>query len=131
MVVSTHDERMIPLADTVVELVPKFLDDRRDPEPVDLAAGEVLFAQGSWGDLVYVVESGEIDIVRVLGPDREETLITLQKGAYFGETGPLFGLPRSATARAKADARVTAYTVRSFRDHVDGKTPPTFSDDPL
>ncbi len=131
VVVSTHDERMIPLADTVVELVPKFLDDRRQPEPVDLAAGEVLFAQGSWGDLVYVVESGEIDIVRVHGPDREETLITLQKGAYFGETGPLFGLPRSATARAKTDARVTGYTVRSFRDHVDGKTPTTFSDDPL
>ncbi|HET8931391.1 MAG TPA: ABC transporter ATP-binding protein, partial [Acidimicrobiales bacterium] len=52
VVVSTHDERMIPLADVVVEMVPKFLDDQSEPEQRTLTDGEVLFEQGSWGSLV-------------------------------------------------------------------------------
>lgn len=30
--------------------------------------------------------------------------------------GPLFGLPRSATVRARTDAVMTGYTVADFRD---------------
>jgi putative ABC transport system ATP-binding protein len=36
-------------------------------------------------------------------------------GNYFGEMGPLFNLPRTATARARTPARLIAYTVRDFR----------------
>ena len=32
--------------------------------------------------------------------------------------GPLFGLPRSASARATSDTVVTGYTVEQFRHHV-------------
>ena len=32
--------------------------------------------------------------------------------------GPLFGLPRSATVRARTDATVTGYTAAAFRDLV-------------
>ena len=35
---------------------------------------------------------------------------------YFGEMGPLFGLPRSATARATEPTVVTGYSVKDFRD---------------
>jgi putative ABC transport system ATP-binding protein len=31
---------------------------------------------------------------------------------------PLFGLPRSATARAHTDTTLTGYTATAFRDHV-------------
>ena len=35
---------------------------------------------------------------------------------YFWEMGPLFALPRSATARARTDATVVGYSVQSFRE---------------
>lgn len=118
VVVSTHDERMIPLADEVVEMVPKFLDDDTEPERVTLAAGDVLFDQGSWGSLVYVIDSGSIDIERDDVSGTTERLTTLEAGSYFGETGPMFGLQRSARARARTDAVVTGYPLRVFRDRI-------------
>lgn len=118
VVVSTHDERMIPLADVLVEMVPKFLDDETEPETVELADGEMLFDQGSWGSLVYLIDSGSIDIVRIESGDRSELLATLEAGKYFGETGPMFGLQRSARAVARGDTVVTGYPLRVFRDRV-------------
>jgi putative ABC transport system ATP-binding protein len=119
IVVVTHDDRLVPLADQVVELVPNLVMGTRDPQLVELAAGDELFAQGDWGDLVYVIESGEIDIVRLLADGGEEHRATLTPGRYFGEIAPMFGIRRSASARARTDSAVTGYTLRDFRDHVD------------
>ncbi len=115
VVVSTHDQRLLPLADRVVEMVPKFGMSSADPEHVSLSAEEELFSQGSWGERIYTIESGEIDIRRLRDDGTFEHRVTLGPGKYFGETGPLFGLPRSASAVARTDAVVTAYTVRDFR----------------
>ena len=43
VVVATHDSRILPLADRVVELVPDFAESNRPPTPAELKAGEVLF----------------------------------------------------------------------------------------
>ena len=45
VVVATHDSRMLPLADRVVELTPAVSTTNRPPETVHLKAGEVLFEQ--------------------------------------------------------------------------------------
>ena len=51
VVISTHDQRMLPLADRVVELVPQFGQaEGGEPEIVELVAGEELFEQGSMGE---------------------------------------------------------------------------------
>ena len=115
VVVSTHDQRLLPLADSVIELQPHVGGISALPERVELHPGEVLFRQGSWGERIYVVEKGEIDIVveRVDGTEELPTVVT--SGSYFGEMGPLFGIPRSATAKARTDAVVTGYTVTDFR----------------
>lgn len=117
VVIATHDERLLPLADRVVEMTPRAASESRPPEPVDLAAGEVLFRQGDQGDLVYEVDSGEVEIVRERLDGTFELLTVIEPGGYFGELAPMFGLRRSATARAKADgpAHVTGYTLREFR----------------
>ncbi|GAB5901655.1 ABC transporter ATP-binding protein [Mycolicibacterium mageritense] len=115
VVVATHDTRILPLADQVVELVPHVTETHERPETVRLRAGDVLFAQGSMGDLIYVVAAGEIAISRELASGGEETVRISTAGDYFGEMGPLFGLPRSATARAHTDATVIGYTVQAFR----------------
>jgi putative ABC transport system ATP-binding protein len=119
VVISTHDQRMLPLADRVVELVPQFgKAEGGEPVRVELAAGDELFTQGSFGELIYMLESGEIEILRRLENGSWESRATLDAGRYFGEIGPLFGMPRSATARAKTDAVVTGYSVRDFRQRI-------------
>jgi putative ABC transport system ATP-binding protein len=118
VVVATHDTRMLPLADRVVELVPEMAHTDHEPETVELRAGEVLFEQGTMGDMIYMVSDGEIELVRELPIGREELLKVAGAGDYFGEMGPLFALPRSASARAGTDATVVGYTVQQFRERL-------------
>lgn len=118
VVVATHDTRMLPLADRVVELVPHVATTDRAPETIRLAPGSVLFEQGTMGDLIYVVDEGEFDIVRELSGGGEELLRIAKTGDYFGEIGTLFGLPRSATVRARTEAEVTGYTGKAFRERL-------------
>jgi len=115
VIVATHDERITQLADKVVELVPHLPDNAREPQPRSLPAGEKLFDQGDDSDLVYVVESGEVEIFRVRADGSEEHLTTVSAGSYFGELGPLFNLPRSAAARALTDTELVGYSARLFR----------------
>jgi putative ABC transport system ATP-binding protein len=116
VVVATHDHRLLPLADQVVELVPDRVFSTRPPERVHLLPGEVLFRQGSWGDLIYVVQSGDMAIIAERADGTEECRAVVGPGQYFGEMGPLFSIPRSATARAVGVAEVVGYTVRDFRE---------------
>ena len=118
VVVATHDTRMLPLADRVVELVPHVASTDGPPLTSRLTAGQVLFEQGSMGNLIYVVSEGELDIVRELAGGGEELVRVATAGDYFGEIGTLFGLPRSATVRARTDAVVVGYTGRAFRERL-------------
>ena len=78
----------------------------------------MLFRQGDPGDLVYDVEEGEVDLVRALADGGEELLERCGPGRYFGELAPLFGLRRSATARAHTRAVVNGSPVSEFRDRL-------------
>jgi putative ABC transport system ATP-binding protein len=118
VVVVTHDSRMLPMADRVIELVPALASADRPPETVHLDAGEVLFEQSTMGNLIYVVSEGELEIVRELADGGEELVKVVTPGDYFGEIGPLFHLPRSATVRARTDATVMGYTVQAFRERL-------------
>jgi putative ABC transport system ATP-binding protein len=118
VIVATHDERLLPLADRVVELTPRAAPETREPEQVELAPGQVLFHQGDQGDLVYIVDSGQVDILLKKADGTEELLNVIGPGGYFGELAPMFGLRRSATARAGDQPVVaTGMTIRDFRAH--------------
>jgi putative ABC transport system ATP-binding protein len=115
VVVATHDERMVPLADRVIEMSAHASANSGPPERLTVAAGQDLFRQGQPGDRVYVVEQGQIDLVRAMADGSEELLARAKEGDYFGELAPLFGLQRAATARARNDTVVTSYSIRDFR----------------
>ncbi|HTR70021.1 MAG TPA: ATP-binding cassette domain-containing protein [Mycobacteriales bacterium] len=115
VVVATHDDRITQLADQVIELVPHRKDSDRVETTVTLAPGEVLFSQGDQSDLVYFVESGEIEIFRVRADGSEEHVTTISAGGYFGELGPMLNLPRSASARAVGEVTLTGCGVQLFR----------------
>jgi putative ABC transport system ATP-binding protein len=99
-------------------MVPGTAEAEQPTHQVTLAAGASVFEQGDRSDLVYVVDSGEVDIVRVMADGSEEFLSRVGAGQYFGELGPFLGFPRSASARAHGEVVLTAYSARVFRDKV-------------
>jgi putative ABC transport system ATP-binding protein len=120
VLVSTHDERLVPIADRVVELTPRTMASTRPPERFELAAGDVLFRQGDHGELIYTVESGAISLERELFDGSREALRTALPGSYFGELSPMLGMPRSATAVADVASVVVGYTLVDFRARANG-----------
>jgi len=115
VVVASHDERLLPLADRIVELTPRAAPAHGAPPRLELAAGQDAFRQGDAGDFVYLVEEGEIELVRERVDGSQEVVARLGPGRYFGELAPLFGLRRSATARAATPAVVQGLTLADFR----------------
>ena len=115
VVVATHDSRLLPLADRVIEMVPANALVNRAPETIRLQAGSVMFEQNALADLIYIVTEGELEILRPRAGGGHDVLRVAKAGDYFGEIGPLFGLPRSATVRARTDASVIGYNVPAFR----------------
>jgi putative ABC transport system ATP-binding protein len=115
ILISTHDDRVTNLADKVIEIVPRGADAGPEQRQVVLTPGQLLFHQGDRGDLVYVIEEGEIELFRVRGDRSEEPLRLVREDEYFGELAPLMNLPRSASARAVTHARVRGMSLASFR----------------
>jgi putative ABC transport system ATP-binding protein len=118
VVVATHDSRILPMADLVVELAPALASTNRLPETIHLKSGEVVFEQCTMGDLIYVVSEGKFEIVHELADGGEELVKVVGPGDYFGEIGVLFHMPRSATVRACTDATVVGYTAQAFRERL-------------
>jgi len=67
------------------------------------AKGRTIIRQGDPGDSLFIVESGEIDIIDEKGGTG--TIATLTVDDVLGEMALLTGEPRSATAIAKVDTR--------------------------
>ncbi|MBI4027280.1 MAG: cyclic nucleotide-binding domain-containing protein [Verrucomicrobia bacterium] len=72
-------------------------------------AGEFVFRQGDSGNRIYIVNSGEVEVLRNDPGKGEVLLARLGKGAYFGEMALLTDAPRNASVRAATDA--TALTI--------------------
>ena len=123
IVIATHDERLLPIADRVVELTPRAAADDASVSMVELVDGEILFRQGERGTRVYVVESGTIELRRDLAGGGHEVLASPGAGAYFGELAPMFGLPRAATAGAVGPTTVASHPLASFRARLGVRDP--------
>jgi putative ABC transport system ATP-binding protein len=115
VLVSTHDHRLVPLADRVIDLSPGAASDLNPQITVTLACGATLFAEGEPSDRLYVVESGRIDLAR-----GDSLIGSAGPGDVFGEMGPVFGLPRSAGAVAAEASVLIGYTPAAFADRFGG-----------
>ncbi|HEX6831932.1 MAG TPA: cyclic nucleotide-binding domain-containing protein [Rudaea sp.] len=80
---------------------------------VAFSAGAIVFKEGDAGDSMYIIESGEIEIVR---KNAKEPLATLGPGDFFGEMAILEDQPRFAGAVAKSDARLLRIERSAFAD---------------
>jgi signal transduction histidine kinase len=74
-------------------------------EPVGLQPGELLIEEGSLGDALFVVLSGELDVTKRSG-EGELPLARVGPGAIQGEMAAIEQRPRGASVRAVGEAQV-------------------------
>ena len=82
-------------------------------EPVHVAAGEVIIAQGEMGDGLFLVVSGRLR-VSVTARGTERVLHDLGRGSTVGEIALLSDRPRSATVRAVRDSDLLLLRAPAF-----------------
>ena len=66
-----------------------------------VAKGEVIFEQGDPGDVMYLIKSGTVSLVR-----GETVLETVEANGLFGEMALVDSAPRSARAVATSDCQL-------------------------
>jgi CRP/FNR family transcriptional regulator, cyclic AMP receptor protein len=76
-------------------------------------AGQVIFDQGEPGEVMYVVQEGEVDIF--IG---ERLLETTGPGGVIGEMALVDRTARSATAVAKTDCKLVPLDENRFKTQV-------------
>jgi CRP/FNR family transcriptional regulator, cyclic AMP receptor protein len=81
----------------------------KEADVVTLAPGEVLFEKGEPGRFIYVVKSGDLQII-----DGNFVYETVSTGGILGEMALVDAGPRSATARAIKQSVVIPVDERRF-----------------
>ena len=72
--------------------------------------GDVVFFQGDVGDALYVVGEGNVEILQKNADGEERPIATLEERSFFGEMSLIDKEYRSATVRAKEDAKLLQLT---------------------
>jgi CRP-like cAMP-binding protein len=75
--------------------------------------GEMIFSEFEPGDTFYLIQSGRVELVKIIG-DIEKTLDILQPSEMFGEMAILENSPRSATAIALDTVKVLEFNAQNF-----------------
>ena len=75
--------------------------------------GEIITRQGDVGNVMYVIQEGNVDIVREM--DGHETLLRVaREGEFLGEMSIFDHEVRSATLRANGDVKVLTIDKKNF-----------------
>lgn len=94
--------------------------------PRRFTAGQIIFEEGELGDSLYVIASGEVEVLRKNSAGERSPIAVLAAPEFFGEMSLIDKEYRSATVRARTDAELlhlTAENLASFRkQHRDGFT---------
>ena len=70
------------------------------------APGDIVFEEGDLGDSLYVIVTGQLDVVKRVEPSGERLLATLKDRDFFGEMSLVDKEYRSATVRARSEAQL-------------------------
>jgi len=78
------------------------------------AEGEVIIKQGEAADCFYLIESGEVEVVKEASEKAPERLRVCSAGDTFGEVGILKNAPRTATVRCLTAVDVLKFSSQNF-----------------
>jgi signal transduction histidine kinase len=81
---------------------------------IQLPAGALLFEEGDQGDHAYVIDEGDIEILKITD-DREVLIARRGPGEVIGEMALIEVAPRMATARASTDSSLLSIP----KEHLD------------
>lgn len=80
-----------------------------NPEIVKVAAGQALFSEGDLGGHMYVLVSGEAEVIV-----QNRVVEVLNSGAIVGEMGLVSPAPRSATVFARVNCEFVTIDEKRF-----------------
>ena len=86
--------------------------------PRRFSAGQVIFEEGELGDSLYVIVSGELEILRRDATGEQKVIAVLTAPEFFGEMSLIDKEYRSASVKARTDAELlhlTAENLTTFR----------------
>jgi CRP-like cAMP-binding protein len=89
------------------------------PERRSFAANTTIFKEGDVADCAYVVESGEVQIFKIVN-GRRVALGTVKPWGMFGELGLIDASPRMAAAIAREDTVCMIIQKASVAQMMDG-----------
>jgi len=75
-----------------------------NPNTATYSAGDVIFREGELGTEMYIIQDGEVDIIKHIN-DESHLLSKLEKGDFFGEMAVLESVARTADAVAITDVK--------------------------
>jgi small-conductance mechanosensitive channel/CRP-like cAMP-binding protein len=102
-----------------------FLRDLRDEELqlllpgvtlLKFGAGETIVREGDSGDALYIIRSGEVEVVAHANSARDVHINSLRRSAFFGEMALMTGEPRTTTVRARTDAELLELNREGFSE---------------
>ncbi len=81
--------------------------------PRRFARGQAILEEGEQGDSLYVLVSGDVEVLRREG-EREKPLARIEPPQFFGEMALVDREERSATVRAVSDVTALQLTAQNF-----------------
>ena len=81
---------------------------------VEAKAGDFVFKEGDLGTDMYIIQSGQVEILKRQSNEEERQLAVLGQGDFFGEMSILEDLPRTASVRALQHCKLVQINGATF-----------------
>jgi CRP-like cAMP-binding protein len=82
---------------------------------IELQQGEILFQEADRGNFMCFIAHGTLDVIKQpIAADQEIVITTLRKGQSIGEMSVIENRPRSATIKAREEAKLFILSQAAF-----------------
>ncbi len=76
--------------------------------------GEEIIKEGMLSDCAYIIDTGKVEVSKILQNGEKQIISLLKENDIFGEMGLIDGFPRSATVVALEDCTISIITQEAF-----------------
>ncbi len=82
-------------------------------------AGSIICQEGEIGDTFFIIESGLVEVSKLLDGETSRTLARHAPGEFFGELAVVQNIPRAATVTAIEDTELLEISKGDFGEHLE------------